>query len=544
MSNFQHKFIELYTKAHALGLHIDQLSAHMGIKPNTVKRYVYMVKETMGITLPPLSSTYCADQYSLDANTSVKSESSIDKFTGTPRRYLITTAQNATPVDEKFFKCLSTYAKYSNAEIMVIGTRYKNPTSFWSSSQEGEEWWDKRVTPYLITESVKLSPSLIVLADIKIQPTATAPLSGFDTYTGLMSGIFGHPKIQLKTIPTPNQNLPKILTTTGAVTTKNYTDTKSGKKGEFHHSLGACVVEIDSDGTTHIRHVHAGDDGSFYDLDKYVTTKGVTSFNRIAGLVCGDIHAEFIDPQVEAGTFNDPASICNVLRPETIVYHDVEDFYRRNHHHKGNHLLAYAKHHLGRSNVEKGLQITADFIDRHSRPDCINVIVKSNHDEALNRWLREADPKQDPENAVLYYYLMYHTLINVKQTDTGYSFIDPFAFWCKNPVNEAGMGNDSTIFLGRDESFTIRDIEVGFHGDQGPNGSRGSIKSFTKIGPKTIIAHSHTPGIEEGVYQVGVSARLDLEYVSGPSSWLHSHCIIYPDGKRTLIHLINGKWKI
>lgn len=544
MSNFQHRFIELYTQAHSLGLHVDQLSAHMGLKPNTIKRYVYMVKDTMGISLPPLSSTIMPDPYTLGDVTNVKKSPTVNMFTGKPHRYIITTAQNATPVDDNFFKCLTTYATLTNSQILVIGTRYKNPTSVWSASQEGEEWWDKRIVPYLVTENKQLSPSLMVIADIKIQPTATNPLSGFDTYTGVMSGVFGHPKIQLKTIPTPNQNLPKILTTTGAITGKNYTDSKAGKKGEFHHSLGACIVEVDYDGITHIRHVHANTDGSFYDLDKYITTKGVTEYNRIAGLVCGDIHAEFIDPSVEAGTFSDANSICNVLRPEVIVYHDVEDFYRRNHHHKGNHLLAFAKHHLGRNNVEEGLQITADFIDKHTRPDCTNIIVKSNHDEALNRWLREADPKQDPENAILYHYLMYHTLSNVKPTSTGFSFLDPFAFWCKNPVKQKGMLNDSTLFLGRDESFTIKDIEVGFHGDQGPNGSRGSIKSFTKIGPKTVIGHSHTPGIEEGVYQVGVSARLDLEYVSGPSSWLQTHCVIYPDGKRTLIHLINGKWKI
>lgn len=543
MSNFQHRFIEVYTKAKDQGLNLDQLAAQLNIKPNTVTRYIYLVRDSMGITLPPLNDAPALTIEPLELLPTPASKT-LNKFDGTPKRYIITTAQNATPIIEPFLKCIKAYAKLMNSEILVIGNRYKNPTSIWSAAQEGEEWWDKRITDYLIHDNIQLSPSLVVLTEIKIQPTATSPLSGFDTYTGMLSGIFGHPKVQLKTIPTPSQNLPKILTTTGAITVKNYTDTKAGKKGEFHHSIGACIVEVDSDGITHIRHIHANDDGSFHDLDKYVTVKGITTHNRIAGLVCGDIHAEFLDPLVEAATFSSADSICNTTYPTALIYHDVEDFYRRNHHHRGNHLLSFAKHHLGRNNVEEGLQITADFIDQHTRVGCTNVIVKSNHDEALNRWLKEADPKQDPENAILYHYLMFNTLKSVTLSETGYSFIDPFQFWCKNPLNGKGMTNDSTVFLGRDESFTIKGIEVGFHGDQGPNGARGSIKSFTKIGPKSVIGHSHTPGIEDGVYQVGVSSRLNLEYVSGPSSWLHTHCIIYNDGKRTLINIINGKWKL
>ena len=132
--------------------------------------------------------------------------------------------------------------------------------------------------------------------------------------------------------------------------------------------------------------------------------------------------------------------------------------------------------------------------------------------------------------------MMYHMLVSIKQTNTGYSTMDPFKFWCFNPDEQHGLRNtEDVIFLQRDQSYTICDIEVGFHGDKGPNGSRGTIQSFAKVGPKTIIGHSHSPGIHEGVYQVGVSTRLDLEYVSGPSSWLQTHCIIYNSGHRTVL---------
>lgn len=51
--------------------------------------------------------------------------------------------------------------------------------------------------------------------------------------------------------------------------------------------------------------------------------------------------------------------------------------------------------------------------------------------------------------------------------------------------------------------------------------------------------YSLSPRINEGVYQVGRSAMRHLDYTSSPSSWVQSHCIIYPDGKHTPIHIIN-----
>ena len=38
--------------------------------------------------------------------------------------------------------------------------------------------------------------------------------------------------------------LPKMMMTTGSCTVKNYTDSKAGKKGEFHHTLGFVIIEI------------------------------------------------------------------------------------------------------------------------------------------------------------------------------------------------------------------------------------------------------------------------------------------------------------
>ena len=165
------------------------------------------------------------------------------KLSGTTR-YVITAAQNATPVHEGFLSALRSYCNHNNAELIVIPIRYKNPSSVWTNSQANAETWAPELAPYLYNQRKKLNPNLVLLGDIKTVATAVSPLTGFEGITHGESGILGHTKLQLKTVPSPQNSLPKILTTTGAVTLPNYTDSKAGKLGAFHHSFAACAVDI------------------------------------------------------------------------------------------------------------------------------------------------------------------------------------------------------------------------------------------------------------------------------------------------------------
>lgn len=535
---------------------LGDLATFFGIKADSIRRRALTVKHQLGITLPTLKNGPTKltpekeDKFKADINAVKEKTSSASDIVNTINsqipskvgKYVITSAQNNTPIHQPFFAALLKYCEVNDAELLVIPYRYKNPTSVFDDKDQ--DYWDEALLPYLAKNNKKIHSELVLVGGVKIQPTAVQPLSGFEGYTGSASAIFGHPKVQLKTVPTPSKELPKILVTTGAVTKPNYTDSKAGFKGEFHHSLAALVVEV-TEKEFHIRHVHGNLDGSFYDLDKYYTMFDVESGHRIAALVTGDTHAMFLDKNVEAATYSNVDSMVKVLRPELRVFHDLTDFYSRNHHHRGDDLINFAKHLIGNDDVEAELQISADLIDKHNDPESVNVIVKSNHDEAFDRWLREANPNLDPKNARFYYYMKYNQFKSVKKTDNGrFESFDPFEFWCWNPDQQSGLKSaDNTVFLKRDQSLTVGNVELGFHGDVGPNGSRGSIQNMSKIGTKAIIGHSHSPGIYEGVYQVGTSSELDLGYNSGPSSWLTTHAIVYPNGKRTLIHIINGRWR-
>jgi hypothetical protein len=467
---------------------------------------------------------------------------------GRVRRLIITSAQNATPVHEGFFKSLETFARATGAELLVIPLRYKNPTSFFKSSQRNEMWWlekprlDKEgkliIGPrqrYLWNARHPINRNLTLLADIKTEAAAAEPLRGFESISGTESGIVGHTKLQLRTIPVPKTKLPKILTTTGAVTVANYTDTKRGKIGEFHHSLSAVVVEFDEN-IFHMRHVHADKHtGAFTDLDKRYDQRGVRKAPRPLAVITGDTHVDFIDPKVEQATYG-PDGLVTVLDPETVIFHDLVDNYAVNPHHIGNPFNAIAKARSGRDDARAEAQRALAYLQSHTSARRPGVVVASNHDDFLRRWIIRTDWRGDPTNAEFYLETALAMVRSAKLGPGGTEYQSPFAALVgKVPHARA---------LGLNESLVLGGVELGMHGELGPNGARGSIRNLRRIGTRSVIGHSHTPGIEEGCYQVGTSTMLRLEYNSGPSSWLNTHCVLHADGKRQLITIIDGTWRM
>jgi hypothetical protein len=449
---------------------------------------------------------------------------------------VITCAQNATPVHENFLAALKQYCEKNDAELIVIPTRYKNPTSRWSASQRNEEAWASELQEYLYNQRKKLCENLILLGDIKTQPTAARPLSGFESITHAESGILGHTKRQLVCIPTPSHRLPKIMATTGAVTLPNYTDSKSGKKGEFHHVLGASIVEI-SGKKFHLRQVTAdGQTGAFIDWDKRYFPAGVEDAPRLAGLILGDTHLRFMDPQVRSATFG-PDGIIAQLDPEHVVFHDLLDGYSRNPHHRGNPFIELAKRRVGYHNVREEVIEAVEFLERIAK-DRLAIVVPSNHDDFLRRWVVDTDWRLDVDNAEFYLETALAMVRSTRMGDGGTEYDNPFTHWIRKIAD-----NPRIITPHMDQSYTIAGVECGFHGHRGPDGARGSILNLSKIGVKVNSGHGHTPGIEGGHYRAGTSSRLRLEYTEGPSSWLHTHILQYADGKRSLLNIIDGEFR-
>jgi len=451
-------------------------------------------------------------------------------FNKNKKRFIITWGQSNTPVHKKFLKNIEAYAKHIKADIHVIAGRYKNPTSLTQNLHESEEVWDDSIVKYLDANRHDIHKYVSILSDVKIQPTAVNPMNGMQALSGVNSCIFGSPKVQMEVIPVLDVNLPKMMLTTGAITENNYTDSKSGKIGQFHHTFGFCIVEIKDDEIFYVRQVTADDKtGSFSDLYFNVTNGKVTRQNTISAIVLGDIHYGNHDQEVIDSTLK----MLDKLKPKHVVLHDVFDGSSISHHEMKDPFLQYGKEIHGKNDLSKELSLMIDGLKSFEKFENV-VIVRSNHDDFLDRWLKNEDWKKQPtlKNSRLYMKLSDVLLEQYAENPRKIKGVIPTLINRRYP---------NYITLDRNSSYKVKDWELSQHGDSGISGSRGSLQQFRKLNTKIVVGHYHTPGRKDGALSVGTSTKLRVGYNIGPSSWLQSHVIIHNDGRVQHITFVKNK---
>lgn len=424
--------------------------------------------------------------------------------------YLISSAQNATKIHKPLWANIQAYAEYLNASIEIIPMRYKNPTSVFSDLPY--DWWDADIRPYLIANRHKLSNNLTVVGDLKIQPTASLPLSGIEGLTRSESCIIGHPRQHFYFTHTLDNAPFKLLMSTGSVTLCNYTDSKAGKRGEFNHEYGFVIVEIVDKDTFHIRHISATDDGNFYDLNTQVTG-GVVYPNQhcVDAMVLGDLHYGQHNEFALETTYK----MLDLFKPKQIILHDLMDGLSVSHHDRKDPFMLLDKEVTGSDNLQEEIKNILSFIDtiKEYHP----VVVKSNHDDFVDRWLRDVDWRKENNK---YEYLKYAHLIATGKITNGvlaYELEDRFG--------------DEVKVLTTDSSHKVNGWELAVHGHLGTGGSRGTPIQYKKLNTKIVTGHSHSPCKIDNLQTVGTLTNLRLGYNKGLSNWYHSNVVIHSNGK-------------
>lgn len=474
----------------------------------------------------------CSYRFTINPENQNKSLGAGAKFTATAqakgRSFVITSAQNNTKLNSKFLKSLIKYCEVNGSQLMIVPSRYVLETQ--------DIKWDPVILKYLVTENVQLSKKLRLLAGINLLPTIDNPLNGLESLSKGDSLIIGHQQLQMRSLAVNMTDSATIMTTTGSITYPNSSPTKAGLKSDFNHSFSAIVVEKESD-IFHFRTLNADESGGFFDVAGYYSATSFKPGAKVDGVVLGDTHAIFIDPKVKAATFTKESSIVKTLKPKNILHGDLLDCFSVSHHHTKNFFARYGKQLSGMNDLEKELTDAANLLRETTPKDSKVVMIASNHNDHLYRWLNDADPKHDSVNAKVYHQLMY-LMLNSARVKNGLTHYDnPFEVWMKLHASDIKID-----FLARDSSFKLHDIELSLHGDVGISGMRGSTTSFAKLARKNIVGHSHAASIEKGSYTVGTSSRLKLEYNHGLTKWTHTHCVIYGNGKRQLINIVEGKW--
>ena len=485
---------------------------------------------------------------------------------GEIKRYILTSAQNNTHVNDDLLDNLETLAKHYSAEI-IVGTYTYNqnaygPKSIKRGSEhtrdpktfEKELWYDPAITPYIKDYRIELAPGLVWAGEYNALPTNVRPLAGLESYTGRKSSIFPHAKLALRSIPTMQGEGVKLNYTTGTVTERNYIQKREGVIAEFHHIYGALLVEVDSKGNWWVRQLNQDEGtGTLQDLNVLVKDGEIISEDaRVEAVTHGDLHGVFVDPVVKTTSLE----MVDQLRPKFQFLHDVMEGVAVNPHAR-KYNANHEKFHTwlrGYHKLENELVDTAKILEEYERPYAQTVIVDSNHDDAwIKKWLREYDYRKDPPNTEIFLDLqayLYGKIRNGATDEDSRQRIAKPKFvrdinMLQYALKKFGKYKAKAKFLKADEPFKTcgRKIENGMHGHLGPAGRFGTPENLSQMARKANTAHTHSTGIWNGLYVAGTSSQMRWDYTKGPSNWTHSHIVTYPNGKRTIITIYDGKWR-
>lgn len=522
---------ELYIK---LAGNVSAIAREMGIDRRTVRHHL----QKLGGIKKPLAGGKLVER--TDKKLSLPPK-------GIIKRYICTSAQNNTLVNEKFLEALEVLADHYDARILV-GTFTYNQNAYGKlavkrgtkKASDHDLWYDDRLTDYLCDDRLELANGLVWCGEMNILPTAVDPLSGLETYTHRKSAILPHVKLAMRSIPTMQGEGTKFNYTTGAVTQRNYIQKKEGVKAEHHHRYAALVVEVNDAGNWWVRQIGMGSKSDvLQDLDIAVVDGKIVKGRRAEAITWGDLHATMGDEQVIELSLD----MLDTLTPKYQFLHDVLEGASINRHQIKEKDPHYAFHRWlrGYHRVSEELKATREVIERYLRPWCQTVIPDSNHDGWwLKSWLGKYDYRVDPANAELFLKLQTHMYVEIRSGKMPKE-VNILA----QALQEAGLHRSELRCLLPDESFTIcdRKIECGMHGHLGPNGARGTPNNLNKIGRRANTGHTHSAGIYNGLYVAGTSSKLKWDYTYGPSSWSHSHIVTYPNGQRSVITMYSGKWR-
>jgi len=449
---------------------------------------------------------------------------------GSVRRYVVTCAMSNAPVHKDFYDCLSIFCKEENAELVVIPQEYN-----WQDHLIGKQAaiYDKLIEDKLNTKDVKVNNNCVIKASYPLHATLVNPLQGLSMASPEKSCIFGHPSRSFKTVPTAQDKYPLLHYTSGAVTRPKYTRSKTGQKSRDMHRLGAIFVEANNQ-EFHCHELNYSEaNRNVQMLDKVYSAMGVRT-SKVTALVMGDEHVAQFDSEVINALYRNKGCLVDVLDPEYVVRHDVYDHSADSHHTRKNTVDRFIRRMSGANDVESELNLTVQHIDETTK-NFTNVIVESNHNDHLDKWLNEFNVHSgDPINFPIYHYLNYLKFDGLKYGKDATAF----ELYCKEKMK----CYDRVVWASRNKEFKINGTVVSNHGDISGNGAMGG-KGLSMLGIDMVIGHCHSPYIDKLVYAVGAQ-MLKASYTKGYSGWLTTNCAMYPNGEKALVNVINGRWRL
>lgn len=453
----------------------------------------------------------------------------LDATLASYKKFVITTAVTGCEVDKKALETVKFFCKKTKSKLLVLVC--SDPAQK-TNQKKGYGTIDAILSDELIiTEDTELNSNFFI-STLKTTAKQIDPTTGLVRIgQGEGSFVYASPKQRMLPAATSNNKMPRAIMTTGAITKSNYNTEKymserTAYLAEYDHKMGAIIVEIEDDQIFHFRQIQFDKKGRFADFG-IMYDKNNCYIYPPDSFLFGDLHSGDTDPVVRKILMQ----LVNELNPKRIIINDGFNGSSINPHEKHNSILRAIRSENYQLSLEEELKLFAKDLNEFSKKVKEVVVVKSNHDVFLERYLTECDFRKDPQNLRICLELALSML----------NKLDPL----KIGIEKMGLKYPEKIrWLKRDEDFKVAGIQLGCHGDQGPNGSRGTLANMEKAYGKCFSGHSHTPQILRDAWSVGTSTYLKLGYNEGPSSWVQSHGLVYPNGMRQLINTINGKYRL
>lgn len=470
---------------------------------------------------------------------------------GQIKRYMLTSIQNNTHLHPGFHN-LVTYCDWldnlenGSCELMVGTFSYQaaiyGPKAVKRGThvkQDKELWYATEAEEFIVDRNMELAPGLVWCGKMNILPTNKHPLTDFEAYNGRKSNLVPHAKIAMESVASMADEATKFNYSTGTITQLNYIQKRIGILSEQNHDYGALLVEVDSDGNWWVRQLYIGRDDEIMDLgpDGYagvvVRDGEVKEEVVVDGINWGDAHAAEMELWVRELAWGKDGML-DTLQAKYQFMNDLFSMRSRGHHDMKNFHRTYEKHVDGEESVQDEMEVTAELLREAERDFCETIVVPSNHDRHLDRWLNEADFRLDPINAKYFCQLQYEVLDAMDRGDRDFNVLE----WA---LREEGCPEE-VRFLAEEESFILNGVEHGLHGDLGPNGAGGSTQALTRLGRPINKGHDHRAAIRMKVFSAAACA-LDFPYMRGPNSHSISHIGTYANGTRTIITMWAGKYR-
>jgi hypothetical protein len=441
----------------------------------------------------------------------------LDEIVAKERIWILSAAEVGAKPNYGQLSAMETYARKNNATVGIIPI-------------VGQHWdaklHDDFIKYDIIASNYKLNKSIYVRHQ-NIRSQQINPLTGLRSLGQTThSFIVGSPKQQLEHVPNSPKKYPKAIMSTGACTLPNYMNNRIGLIAQDYHTQGGIIVKLFDDDTFIFRHFVCSKDGSFQDYDTSYKPDGKTTKERVDTLVVADLHYNMVSSDALAGTIKQ----IHDLKPKHIVLHDVFDGASVNHHER--HKV------VSRSKCDVPL-LHSELVELHfglnqllqeCPKDTKIYIVKSNHDEFLDRYLEDGEFVKDYPNAKLGFELAQYMSQGYCPLQKGLELV-------------RGKLDKRIKFLERDDDFRRFGYVLSMHGDKGPRGTRGNMIGFGYSVGKGFVGHDHSAAIFRDMYRVGTLSDLNPSYTKGsPSNWTHTNGSISNQGKPQLLPIIGTRY--